>query len=181
MISWSCAPPVRGPTRPNGEWRRSWPRSGCGCIPTRPGSCTSTGVREGSTSWASITGCASPCGGRAAGICTSGPPSGRWIDPLQDPRPHPPALRRCRPQGHRRAVPQPRAAGLGRLLPDRELDPEVRPHRQLRAVAARPAGQRQARPAGINWGQPVRPRWVRSLGVYELVGSVRHGAAHALR
>ena len=41
--------------------------------------------------------------------------------------------------------PQPRAAGLGQLLPARQLDPEVQPRRQLRPPADGPAGQHQAR------------------------------------
>ncbi len=73
-----CANRPTGRRGPTAGRRRSWPRSGCGCIPTRPGSCTSTEVLKASTSWASITGCVkSVRSGRAAGICTSGRPSGR--------------------------------------------------------------------------------------------------------
>jgi len=35
--------------------------------------------------------------------------------------------------------------------------------------------------SGINWGGRFDLDWVRSLGVYELVGSVRYRPAHALR
>ena len=58
--------------------------------------------------------------------------AGHGFDPKQDPRPDGPELGRARPARRGRTV-EPRAAGLGRLLPARELVGQVRCHRLLRA------------------------------------------------
>src|SRR5919197_3537117 len=74
----SSAPPASGPTRPVSWRRRCLGRSGCDCIPRRPGSCTSPEAPRASTSWAFTTRCGSPGSDVVAGICRSGRRRERW-------------------------------------------------------------------------------------------------------
>ncbi len=69
---------------------------------------------------------------------------GHRLDPSQGSGTDGSAIRQ-RPGGGDRRLPQPRAAGLGELLPARQLQPEVRSRRQLRPPTPGPAGQHQAR------------------------------------
>ena len=63
--------------RPAGWWPRSWPRWGCICTPTRPGSWSGPGAGRDSTSSASTTTRWSRGGGEAAGTCNDGQPTER--------------------------------------------------------------------------------------------------------
>ena len=67
-------------------------------------------------------------------------------------------------QNRRGGSPKPRSAGLGQLLPPRQLRAEVRADRRLRARTPRDPRLQQARALRPQMGQPLRRRLVRALG-----------------
>ena len=89
-------------------------------------------------------------------------------------RSHPPRLRQLR-NGHGGRIPQPRTARLGGVLPLRELVTEVQRRRRLRPPEAGQARQRQVRAPRLELGHPFYLRWLTSLGIYRLTGTVRYG------
>ena len=78
----------------------------------------------------------------------------RGLHTGQGPRADESVLRQP-PDGDGRRQPQPRVAGLGGVLPLRQLDVEVQRRRQPRPSAAGQAGQRQARHLGLQLDHPV--------------------------
>ena len=76
-LSSSARAAFGSPKRSDG-WRRRWPDSGCGCIPTRPASRISRAARRVSTSSASIIGWCGRGSAGAGGPCTGGRRIGRW-------------------------------------------------------------------------------------------------------
>ena len=127
---------------------------------------TSTRGRRGSTSWASTIGWWSPWKWR--GRCylqQVAVAAGHGLHPGQDPGTHRPRATPGCDLRHGGRRPQPRAAGLGRLLPVRQLVAEVRRRRQLRPPTAGQARQRQARALRAATGPPGSPTaWLTDLG-----------------
>ena len=121
--------PAAGRTGPTSGWRRSWPRSGCGCIPTRPGSSYLAQGRGGlRLPRASTIGRWSRGSGGVATTCNSWP-SARAMNSIRAKireRDRPP-LRRARPVDVGGRRPQPRAAGLGRYFRRRATPPGSSP------------------------------------------------------
>ena len=174
--SWSSAPPASRPRRPASWRRRSWTDSGCRLQPGEDQDRrTSTRGTEGfdflgfhqRDAW-------SPGNGRVAGICRTGLP--------------PRAMASIRARSARRTDrryarlplrlggrgPQPRAAGLGQLLPLRKLRAEVRRRStatSTNASRSSPAPSTDSKAA--NWATRFNDEWLHRLGVYRLTGTVR--------
>src|SRR3954451_11469188 len=100
----------------------------------------------------------------------------------QDPHSDRPVTNRAA-SSRRGGRPQPRPAGMGRILPSREgnsgrkfnaVDGYV--HERLAIFASRKHGRR-----GRNWTTRYTGRWLERLGVYRLTGNVHWATAHANR
>ena len=162
--------------------RRRWPHSGCDCTPTRPGSSTSRTGRRALTSWAFTITWWSPGSGPVVTTSNVGRRNGPWPpSEAQGSRDDRSALRRTVVRCRGGAT-QPRAAGLGGLLPLRQLSAEVQRHRQLRRGTDGHPGQQQARTLGAQLGHSIHlSSGSRASGSTRSLGTCDYGTAHALR
>src|SRR6266540_3746020 len=153
MISSSSAEAGYEPSRLAGGWRRSSRRWGCSCAPPRRGSFASPrgrGLRSLGfpPAQGGVLALAGPLVPAAVALVT-----GDAVRAGQDPISHGSEARWLADRGDRGQA-QPQPAGLGRLLPPRQLRAEVRRDRPLRPRAFGDLGQCEARAPGTELATP---------------------------